>query len=282
MILVTGATGNIGSEVARQLVAQGVHPRLFVRNPARARAFEGAVQLAQGDYDDPASIATALAGIDRVFLVSSGEHGHEQELRVVEAAKKAGVRHVVKLSVIAADRELMTFAKWHRSVERALEASGLGWTFVRPGSFMSNILMSRDTLASQGAFYRSTGHGKTAIIDPEDVAAVAVLALTKPGHEGLTYELTGPEPLSAQDEAAVLTRVLGREVRYVDVPPEALRDAMVKAGLPVVYANALLDLYALIRGGHAAGVTDTVRSLLGRAPGSFPAWVQRHKGAFSG
>ncbi|WP_164011362.1 SDR family oxidoreductase [Pyxidicoccus trucidator] len=279
-ILVTGATGTIGGEVTRQLIAAGVRPRLLVRDPAKAREFEGKADIVKGDLGDPASLERAMKGVEKLFLVGSGVDGQVLEAKAVDAAKKAGVRHVVKLSVLGAEEEAITFARWHRPVEKQVEASGLAWTHLRPINFMSNMLGNIGSIKGQGAFYEPTGEGKTSVIDPADVGAVAVKVLTEPGHEGKAYTLTGPEALSGAEQAAALTKVLGREVKCVDVPPDAAKQAMAGSGMPPVYVDALLDLLAAMKAGRTARVTDTVPKLLGRKAGTFEDWARRHAAAF--
>src|SRR5215217_4525373 len=204
MILVTGATGTIGGEVARQLIAAGVKPRLLVRDPKKAREFEGKAELVQGDLAKPESLDAAFKGMQKLFLVSSGVDGRTLEKNAIAAARRASVQHVVKLSVIGADQSELTFSKWHAEVERALLDSGLKWTLLRPGSFMSNALFWLETIKSQGAFYDPQGEGKYSPIDPADIGAIAVKALTGPGHEGKAYTLTGPESLTLAQQAATL------------------------------------------------------------------------------
>ena len=279
-ILVTGATGTIGGEVTRQLISAGVRPRLLVRDPAKAREFDGKADLVQGDLGDAASLERAMKGVEKLFLVAGGVDGQMLEAKAVDAAKKAGVKHVVKLSVFGAEDASITFARWHRPVEKQLEASGMAWTFLRPMNFMTNMLRNIDSIKGQGAFYQPTGDGKTSVIDPADIGAVAVKALTTPGHEGKAYLLTGPEALSGAEQAAVLTKALGREVKFVDVPPEAAKQGMAGSGIPAVYVDALLNLLAAMKVGKTAQVTDTVQTLLGRKAGTFQDWARRHAAAF--
>ncbi len=280
MILVLGATGNTGGEAARQLIAAGERPRLLVRTPEKAREFEGKAEIVQGDLDDPASLAAAMRGIEKLYLVGTGTNGAELERNAIDAAKAAGVRHVVKLSVIGADDPQITFARWHAEAERHLMASGLAWTMLRPGNFMANSLGWAETIRSQGVFYQPTGQGQWAAIDPVDIGAVAVRALTTPGHEGQSYSLTGPESFSAAGYAAVLARVLGRPVQFVDVPPDAAKAGMLESGMPAGYADALLDLLAAMKAGHTDGITNTVEQVTGRKPGTFEAWARRNAAAF--
>jgi uncharacterized protein YbjT (DUF2867 family) len=280
MILVTGATGTVGGEVARQLIAAGQRPRLLVRDPKKARELEGKAELVQGDLAKPESLHSAFSGVEKLFLVSAGVEGRTLEKNAIAAAKRAGVQHVVKLSVIGADQPVFTFARWHAEMEQALLASGLKWTLLRPGTFMSNALFWVDTIKSQGAFYDPVGEGRYAPIDPADIGAVAVKALTGAGHEGRAYTLTGPESLSLAEQAQKLSKALGKPVRYVEVKPEAARQGMLAAGMPAPYVEAILDLSAFLRSGKADVVLPTVEQLLGRKAGTFDDWARRHAAAF--
>lgn len=280
MILVFGATGTTGGEVARQLIAAGDKPRLLARNPEKAREFHGKAEIVQGELDRPDSLAGAFKGIDRLYLVSTGVNGTDLEVSAIDVAKRAGVKHVVKLSVIGADNPVVTFSKWHAKAEKHLMNSGLKWTMVRPGNFMSNALMWAPAIKSEGAFYQPTGDGRWAAVDPADIGAVAVRALTSSGHEGQAYALTGPESLSAAQYAAKLSSVLGKPVKFVDVPPEAARDGLLQGGMPPVYVDALMDLLTAMKAGKLDFVTDSVEKVTGRKPGAFEAWARRNIAAF--
>ncbi|MBF5045784.1 SDR family oxidoreductase [Aggregicoccus sp. 17bor-14] len=280
MILVTGATGTIGGEVARQLIAAGVRPRLLVRDPKKAREFEGKAERVQGDLAKPESLDAAFKGVEKLFLVSAGVDGRTLEKNAAAAAKRAGVKHIVKLSVIGADQPELVFSKWHAEMERAVRDSGAAWTFLRPGNFMSNALFWVQSIKDQGAIYEPTGQGRYASIDPADIGAVAVKALTQKGHEGQAYTMTGPESLSVGQVAEKLSRALGKPVKHVDVPPEAAREAMLKAGMPAPYVEALLDLSAFLKAGKADVVLPTVEQLLGRKAGTFDDWAKRNAAAF--
>lgn len=283
--LVLGATGTTGGEVARQLIAAGHRPRLLVRTPAKAQAFADGAEIVAGDLDRPDSLRAAMQGVEQVYLVSAGLDLVTLERNVVDAAVAVGVRHVIKLSVIGADAALagqpsLTFAQWHAESERRLMDSGLAWTMLRPGNFMANALGWADTIKAQGTFYQPTAAGRWAAIDPADIGAVAVRALTESGHEGRAYTLTGPESLDAAGYAAVLARVLGRPVTFTDVPPEAAGDGMRQSGIPPRYIDALLDLQAFIKANRADVVTPTVAEVLGRPAGTFADWARRNAGAF--
>ena len=280
MILVTGSTGTIGGEVARQLIAVGIKPRLLVRSPEKAKAFEGKAELFKGDLSDKSSVAAALVGVDKLFVATAGLEGPAQEAQLLDLAKAAGVQHVVKLSALGAEYEAISFGKWHRANEKKLEASGMKWTILRPGNFMSNTFFSLETIKGHGANYAPLGDGKYAPIDPADIGAVAVKALTGPGHEGKHYVLTGPVALGQAEQMAILSKAVGKPIKYVDVPPAAAEDGMLKAGYPAGYVKALLELYALMKSGGAATVTNTVQEVLGRPAVSYETWAAWNAAAF--
>jgi uncharacterized protein YbjT (DUF2867 family) len=182
--------------------------------------------------------------------------------------------------VLGADAPAHGFARLHAESERYLRASGLGWTLLRPGNFMTNTLGWAESIRAQGAFSQPTAAGRWAAIDPADIGAVAVRALTEPGHEGQAYVMTGREAMDAAGYAAVLAEVLGREVRFVDVQAEAARAAMLGGGMPAAYADALLELLAAMRDGRLDAVADGVPRVLGRPAAPFADWARRHAAAF--
>jgi uncharacterized protein YbjT (DUF2867 family) len=281
MILVLGATGSTGGEVARQLIAAGVKPRLFVRNKAKASEFEGKTEIVGGDLNDTAAFESALRGVEKLYLVATGLEGFDLEIKAIDAARKSGVHHIVKLSAIGADQPVLTFSQWHATVEKQLMDSGVAWTMLRPGFFMTNALMLwSETIRSESAFYQPTGEGRWAVIDARDIAAVAIKAMTEPGHEGKGYTLTGSESFSGAEYAEKFSRILGRTVKFVDVPPEAAKDGMLKSGVPEKYADAVLNLMAAMKAGQADLVTNTFEELSGRRPGSFEDWIRRNIAAF--
>lgn len=280
MILVLGATGTTGAEVAQQLIDAGERPRLLVRSVEKARRFADSADLVVGDLGDPASLRAAMEGIDRMYLVSTGTAIVQHERHAVDAAVASGVRHVVKLSAIGAEDPKMAFSRWHQTAERQLMESGLAWTVLRPGSFMTSALGWAESIRAQGVFYQPTGTGRWSTIDPADIGAVAVAALTTPGHEGQAYTLTGPDSTDGAGWAAALARALDRPVTFVDVPPDAARQGMLAGGMPPDYAEAVVDLLSVMASGALDVVTPTVQQLLGRAPATMEDWARRHAAAF--
>ncbi len=280
MVLVTGATGTVGGEVARQLIAAGVRPRLLVRDLARASELSGSAELVQADLAKPESLAPPFVGAERLFLACSGPERRTLEKNALEAAERAGVQHVVKLSVLGADTSELSICRWHAEVEQALRDSGLAWTMLRPGDFMSNALAWAPTVRSEGNVYEACGDGRFAPIDPADIATVAVRALTEPGHSGKAYALTGPESLSLTEQVQCLARVLGRPVRYVALTPAEARERLRAEGTPELLVEAILEFAAHVEAGRADFTLPTVAQLLGRPARTFEQWVRRHAEVF--
>jgi uncharacterized protein YbjT (DUF2867 family) len=285
MILVTGASGNVGSELARILTARHVSFRVMVRSPEAARnmpALRGA-EIVPGDFNDASSIASALTGIDRAFLLTpSSERAEAQQIGLVEVARRAGVRQIVKLSQWAAASDSpVRFLRYHAAVEQVLRASALAYTFLRPNLFMQGLLGFRASILSQGKFFAAAGDARITAIDIRDIAAVAAVSLTEPGHEGRTYDLTGPQALTHSEMAERLSDALGRRVEFVDVPPDAMRGALIGVGLPPWQADGLLEDYAHYRRGEASAVASGVQDVTGQAARSFADFARDYAPAFS-
>jgi uncharacterized protein YbjT (DUF2867 family) len=281
MILVTGATGNVGGELLELLLDEGHRVRVLVRDPGKRAAIDARAEVAIGDLERPDTLAPAFAGIERAFVMCARGDLATMAGNAAEAARAAGIRHVVFLSSMAIDHEIETpIGRWHRDAEAKIAASGAAWTMLRPGGFASNTLRWAGTIKARGAVFEATGAGKTAPIDPLDIAAVAAKALTSAGHEGQVYTLTGPEALSAAEQVAIIGAAIGRRLEFVDVSPDAASRELAKAGMPERMIAALLAAWALVRAGHGTRVTTTVEQLLGRPARTFAAWAERHADAF--
>ena len=272
MILITGASGTVGSEVVKALVASGARMRAGYRT--RPQNVPAGVESVALDYERPETIRPAFAGVETVFLLSNSV---QPERNVVDEARRAGVKRIVKLSVLGAAQEAFSFARWHRPVERHIEASGLQWTHLRPTGFMQNFVnYMGDTIRTQSAFYSSAGDAAINHVDVRDVAAVASLVLTATGHDGKAYELTGPAALTYAQAAEILSRALGRQIRYVPLTHEQYKQAALAAGTPAEYADALVDLERYYAEGKAAEVSPAVRQLTGRDPISFEPFARAY------
>lgn len=276
--LVTGATGQVGGHVLRSLVAPGHSVRAMTRNPLRL-ALDPAVQVVAADFDDLPSLRRAVAGVDAAFLVTGGPHGPRRDADFAAVAREAGVRRVVKLSVLGCgtgDDRLIV--RWHEEGERALAAAGLESVALRPGAFMSNALRWAPMIAQRGVLYTPYADALSAPIDPADIAEVAVHLLVGVEHADQAYPLSGPQVLSARDQLAVIAHALGREIPLVEVPPQAAQQQMVAAGVPAIMATAILQNMAP---GRRAEVLATVAQVTGTAPRPFAEWVQQHLPAFA-
>ena len=282
MILVTGATGATGVEIVRALLDLGNVPRALARDPEKAARLLGdEVEIARGDFADADSLAAACDGVEAALLLTAPTPDTvADQARFVDAAKRAGVRRVVKLSAAGSYPGAPSrFGDWHGRAERHLEASGLAWTHLRPTFFLQNLL-GQAGMVKGGTLYMPAGDGRAPFVDVRDIAAVAAHALAEDGHEGRVYDVTGPEAVSYADIAATFTRVLGREVRYVDVPPEAARKGMVDAGLPAWMADAVNELNASMKQWRLTGVTDVVRRIGRKEPVTVEQFVREHAAAF--
>jgi len=280
MILVTGATGTVGSEVVTQLLAAGKQVRAMTRNPSKAK-FDSRVDVVKGDFESPESLQRAVSGVERVFSLTFGPRIgiHERNLSV--EAKKAGVRHIVKLSALGGDEEVRNaIRKWHDEGEQAIRETGIPLTVVRPGAFMSNALHWRETIRSQGKVFSNYGEGKLPPVHPRDIAAVVVRALASEGHEGKEYSVTGPEALTVGEQVRILSNAIGRTIEYVPVTDEMARKGMESAGMPVFLIDALLPFAEFIRRGKAGHVHRTVETVTGRAAFTFSDWARENATAF--
>ena len=277
MILVTGATGNVGKELVRQLVDQEAQLRVLVRDERKVASLGKQVERVVGDLNSPETLALAMQGVNSLFLVTPET---QQVVNLLDAAKRAGVQYVVKLSTIEADRSLGP-GKWHREQEKLIEASGLSWTFLRPTMMMVNTIeWWADTIKRQGAVYFPGGKGRVTPVDPRDVAAVACTVLTRQGHVGQVYELTGQEILSIEDMVQTIARVLGKPIQYVSIPVFIAALWMRRSGLPRYVVKGLVETLGALRRSEYAYVTDVVKKVGERKPLSFERWCCDHINAF--
>jgi uncharacterized protein YbjT (DUF2867 family) len=283
-VLVTGATGNVGSRLIQELRGRGVPVRAFVRDPGRAAAVLGPdVDLAVGDLAEPASIRAALEGVDVVFLACGNLPPQvEYEVNAIDAAVRVGIRRLVKLSALGARLgSRVAFWDWHARIEQHLRASGIPAVILRPRYYMSNLFGSVDTIRSAGAVFAPAEGVKVPMIDPLDVAASAAVVLCADGHEGRTYELTGPEVITFHDVAAHVSDVTGRPARFEPVPDAAALEGLLRAGMPDWMADNLVAVFGELRDDSAAQVTDAVHALTGRQPRHLAEFLADHAALFA-
>jgi uncharacterized protein YbjT (DUF2867 family) len=270
MIFVAGGTGLVGSRLVRQVVQAQVDVRCLVHSTRPAETHEGNVELVVGDLDDPGTYASALNGCDGLFLLTPPHPDQvTREAALIEAARAAGVRRVVAISVLGSDRgSPVSFARWHGEIDDHLSRSGLLCSIVRPACFMQ-VHLNPPTAAAEGRWYGTAGDGAHAFVDADDVAAVAAELLVRPRPGSDVYEITGPAAITLPEAAATLGRSLGRDVTYVDLSADQLAGALLSNGVPGYLVDGIVGLHGAIRAGYAATVTDTVEQLLGRVPRTY-------------
>jgi uncharacterized protein YbjT (DUF2867 family) len=284
MVLVTGGTGAVGSELLRLLSQAGVATRALTRNPQKAPTLPGITWVA-GDLARPETLTPAFEGAQKLFLLTSYyEDMVTLQHNAIAAARAAGVTHVVKVSAFAAsDHSRAPIGRWHYQVEKELEESGLGWTILRPHHFMQNLLAQAEYIVKDGVVYSASGDGKIPYIDPRDIAAVAFVTLTQPGHLGKKYVLTGGEAISYRQAAEIIGTTIGKAVRFVDESPDQARARRVREGLPPAVIESALAISAYQRaGGKTVTITNTIADLTGRPPRTVGEFVREHAAAFRG
>jgi len=286
VILVTGATGNVGGGVVANLTATGADVRALVRDESKAQGLRDAgVEVVSGDLDKPETLDAAFSGVDKVFLVTAPSPNQVTQARnAIAAAKRAGSPHIVRLSAGALKEmpgALPRVSAQHAEIDAELKASGLPYTILRPHNFMQNTLMAAQTIASDGAVYMPMKEGKLGMIDVRDIAEVAAKALTEDGHEGKTYGLTGPASISFHDIAAALSKALGKKVKYVDVPLEAGREGMLGMGMPEWFADAMTEYIKAFSEGLGDFTTNDFEEITGHPARSYETFARDFSQAFA-
>jgi uncharacterized protein YbjT (DUF2867 family) len=279
-VLVTGATGTIGRNVAKRLSERGVSVRAAVRDQAKARKELADLALTPFDFEDEKTFSGALEGVEKVFLLPPLLPNQLEVMnRFVDAAKRAGVRHIVKLSAIGVDDATQpTAVKWHSANEQHIRESGVAFTFLRPNSFMQNFVTYFPP--RNGAIYLPWGNGTASFVDTRDIASVAAKVLTSEGHGGRIYTLTGPARLGIAELAIILSQVTGREFKYVDLPEAAARDGMLQAGVPQWQVELVMELHAINKQNRWSAVTSDIEKVTGTPPTHFAQFARDHADKF--
>ena len=279
-ILVTGATGTIGREVTKHLAGQGASVRAAVRDRTKARKqFGDEIELVAFTFEDKGGFADALENVEKVFLLPPLIPNQVEVTNAfVDAAQSAGVRHIVKLSAIGVGTETFAVGDWHAANECHIRNSGLEFTFLRPNSFMQNFINYFPP--HDGVIYLPWGNGRASFVDARDIAAVAVRALTTEVHKNKIYTLTGPTALSIDEVAHTLSDVAGREIKYVDVPESAARDAMLNAAMAGWQVDSLMELHAINKENRWSAITSDVQDVTGKPPIDFRQFARDHADKF--
>lgn len=282
MILVTGATGRVGREVVRQLAAAKMPVRALVRSPERGDELAGSgVELAVGDLEDPVSLDRAFAGVRSIFLASRAEPKlAEREGNAIEAARRAGVQFIVKVSVSGGPDAPTQIGRWHWATEKRLAGSGIASTILRPSLYMQGAFLWLPDIAESGHIHVPMGDGRASVVDARDVAAVAVRAIQSGGLPQPLYDVTGPAAVSFDEIAGAIFEAAGRPVVYVDVTPRQWKKEMLAAGVPAWLVEDMLYLYGAYREGYGGAVSTAVRDVTGRDPRTFAEFARDHAARF--
>jgi uncharacterized protein YbjT (DUF2867 family) len=274
-VLVVGATGTLGSRLVRRLAAAGVKPRALVRTREKADAIASLATPVFGDLLAPETLEPAFRGVERVFVLGQPTPDMETlERNAIDATAVAGARRIVYLSNFTAKEgsELRPM-HIHGLHERRVASLGVDWTVLRPTRFMTNVPFVWPSVLNQGLLLEPCGSGVMSFIDPDDVAEVAVKALTEDGHEGQSYRLTSEDAYTAADLAGLLSKIVGREVRIFEGDLDALRDALIANGARGEHAPVMAKYFGMVAAGDYA-TTETLGKVLGRAPRAYADWLQ--------
>jgi uncharacterized protein YbjT (DUF2867 family) len=285
-ILLTGATGAVSTALLGSLTGADVTLRALVRDPSKARSLvERGVTLVSGDLDEPESLASAFEGVSDLWLLNAvSPRQPENSMNAVWAARRAGVERVVRLSAIGAAHDAPSRnGRLHALSDAELVASGMKYTILRPHFFMQNLLMTAGSVKAEGAFYWDMGSGRLGMIDVRDIGAFAASVLTSAAdlHHGKIYTLTGPAAVSFAEVATALGDALGKPVRYVPVPHDAARRAMLEQGMPPWLVGMMTEYAKAYAADWGNFTTPHVQDVLGRAPYSVAAFARDHRAAFS-
>jgi uncharacterized protein YbjT (DUF2867 family) len=284
MILVTGASGTVGKAVLAEVARSGVKHSAMYRSKADAAKAPAGTETVIADFADKASLAAALRGVESVYLVCSPVRELVQlEGKAIEACEAAGVRRIVLNSAMGAGDHGKSFPSWHRQVENKLNATKIAHCVLRPNSFTQNVVTYfAPSILEQGAFYGAMGDARTSYVDVRDIATVAAKALLGSGHDGKVYELNGPEALTYAEIAEKISRQTGTAARYVDIPAEAQRKAMLEQGMPEWQVTALLELQEYYTGGQGGSLDGVLEDLLGRPPRAMDEFLMESASEFRG
>jgi uncharacterized protein YbjT (DUF2867 family) len=289
-ILVTGATGNIGSEVVKELlsVAPDVSIKAAVHSSQNVKKLKSdtRVKVIQIDYNEPETLREALNGVDKLFLLTPDvPNAADLASNVVTQAKEAGIKQIVKQSVMGADLEAdVGTLRLHRQAEKIIEESGIPFTFLRPNEFMQNFVnFHSPSIKNNNAFYLPLEDAKVSLVDVRDIAAVAVKSLTEDGndkHKNKPYLITGPEALSYHQAAEILSNATGKKISYVNISEEEARGAMKEMGMSDWIINTISELHGYFREGNASEVSSAVEEVTGKKPISLSQFAKDYAEAF--
>jgi uncharacterized protein YbjT (DUF2867 family) len=278
--LITGATGEVGSRVVRQLLERNIRPRVLVRSEEKARSlFEDRVDVCVGDLAAPDSMREAIQGADSVFLVNVGPAIPERDKMAAMISKEAGGRKIVKLSSLDVEHGLAIGA-WHEKGEAAIRNTGIPFTFVRPTGFMSNLFAWVNSIRTESVVRSSTADGRRPFIHSEDIASVCLSAILNHEYASEAVPITGPESLTFGEVTAIIGEAIGRPLSYQVISDEEARERYSRISGSQEETEAHVALWRAIREGRLASTTDRVERILGRKPIALRQWASENVRSF--
>jgi uncharacterized protein YbjT (DUF2867 family) len=282
-VLVTGATGTVGRHLLDALLAAGQRPTALVQSPQRAAGLPAGAQAVVGGFADPDSLDRAMTGVERVFLLCPNVPAQvDHETAVIDAAVRAGVHRIVKLSAHGADEHApVAFWQWHAAVEAHLRSVDVPFVALRPTFSMANILGHADQVSAQHVVFAPSVSAPIAMVDPRDVADVAAHLLTAPELDtDEVLELSGPDAVTFDDMASCITTLTGWPVSYRPGTAEEVTAYLAATGVPMFVTNQILAIFQSLQSGAQAVPVSTVQDLLGRPAGTLRGFLAQHVAAF--
>ena len=283
MILLTGATGKTGSATAKALNEKGITFRALIRNEEKRGDIESlGGEVVIGSIENKEAVDQSMVDIETaLILLPNSENQLSLEKQLVDSAKQAGAKRIVKMSSIEATPDATSpIPKLHLESEEYIKQSGLSWTMIKPNFYMQNLLASAGTIKDQGKIFLPMGEGKTGMIDTTDVGKVLAKVLSEDGHESMNHEITGPEILSFYEVAEIFSKGLDKQVDYVDVPLAAYKETLGQFLTNQWHLDAVIDLFKGIADGGIEEKTDTYSELMGESPKSLSEFISENSFIF--
>lgn len=285
MILMTGATGKTANQAAKNLAANNIPVRALVRDADKAADLKACgVELVIGDASDVKAVETAMAGVQKLMiLLPNGEQQQAMEKQLVDIAMKSGVAHIVKLSSMEAEPGISAAVpKLHWESEEYIRQSDAKWTFIKPNFFMQNLLLNARTISTEGCFSLPVDQGKTAMMDCRDTADLMSEILSSDGHENKSYVVSGPQLLTFHEVAQRMSRIIGRQIEFIDIPVETYRATLAPFLTNTWHLDAVCELMSGIATDDKVHTTNTFEKIMGRAPRSLDHFIKDHLAIFKG
>jgi uncharacterized protein YbjT (DUF2867 family) len=283
-ILVTGTTGKIGTHLTNELLDDNAPFRVFVRNPDKASRLKAkGIDTAVGTFEDEAALNNAMRGIEKlVMLTPADRHLVMHQENIIKAALRNDVKHIVKISAIGTDLNAsVALLRWHAEIEHLIKKLGINYTFLRPNLFIQNFLNQAPSIQHKNEFYTPVAHGRIAMIDVQDVALAVAKVLLSEGHTNRTYTLTGPQALSYEEIASLLSRLLMRPIFFTPISFDNAFRAMVSMGMPQWMASDLVGMSRMAENGNMEEVTPDLEQLTGSKGTTFEQFMLEHLAHFA-